>query len=150
MRNSLNILLIQICFEFWGAKVQSLLQKGENSSLLRTTNYLKHVRGAISSIFTSTFGFKLPKTHKAEHQQSISRLPTKGARENTGYGTPNMFFVCLFLKQNSEKQEKISKICLLQIAIFQLWINEFSITPRQQCRKGLGLISSLIRKDWYY
>ena len=32
----------------------------------------------------------VPKAQKAEHQQSISRLPTKGARVYTGYGTPNM------------------------------------------------------------
>ena len=35
---------------------------------------------------------RAPLVLKAEHQQSISRLPTKGARVNcTGYGTPNMF-----------------------------------------------------------
>ena len=66
---------------------------------IKTTNCLKHVRGAISSIFKSTFGSKLPKAHKAEHQQSISRLPIKGALKNTGYGTPNMFQVQKFLKK---------------------------------------------------
>ena len=39
---------------------------------------------------------RAPLVPKAEHQQSISRLPTKCARVNTGYGTPNMFYFDLF------------------------------------------------------
>ena len=31
---------------------------------------------------------------------------------------------CLFLRQNAKKQAKISRSCILQIAIFQLWDDE--------------------------
>ena len=50
------------------------------------SNYLKHVRGAISSIYTSA-----PLVSSLDMDYWCSVFGTKGARVNTGYGTPNMF-----------------------------------------------------------
>ena len=47
----------------------------------------EHVWGAISSIYTSTFGWG-----SLDMDYWCSAFGTKGARVNTGYGTPNMFW----------------------------------------------------------
>ena len=51
-------------------------------------------------------------------------------------------YFCLFFCILLQNQAKISKSCLLQIAIFQLWVDEFSKSQKQSFREGWELILS--------
>ena len=55
-------------------------------NFVKVTVLLKHVLGAISSIYTCA-----PLVSSLDMDYWCSAFGTKGARVNTGYGTPNMF-----------------------------------------------------------